>query len=1417
MTTDKSLSDIEEILKNHPDLKGYFGETAKLFVYPTTLLLLLTTTDPVTAFATFSSGATLLSFNFKKLADWLPDKLNYLGKGKELAVKERYEKLALANHIALHIAIREGVKNILTPYVEQFEKKSQPFNKINFDSSALAQLLSYRKNDKKPKNLIIKLKDDSQISVKEIIHSTCLPIVSELAKKLATNENLKEFINTILVKLIKDILKNYNAYLIHLSKEFPEFAQWVSITDNKSILQGQNEILKQLEKSEIKNTEKIEVQKDFIKTIETTFTKIQNLKNYEFEESFGFKTLLDNQIFLSRKIGDISELYEKDKRKHIKAHHSQIKSKLTEKLLDNEDIEGIVYPKTEEIFIPQSFKTITYNKTEHKKRILLDSFWEPEDIKINEDIGKFLCNELYSPENSLKPIIILGNPGAGKSMLSNVLAARLCDSHDFVPFFVRLRDVVLTDNNPITHINQTLSSFTDVDWISWIGEFKSRIPVIILDGFDELLRASKAEINNYVKSIKDLLAELYRDYSISARIILTSRLTVMQDVDIPNDTTIIKLNPFDSKRQQLWIEQWNKSQLKNGFTPFKLPDNPSVQELAQEPLLLFMLAVYDFEDADLQKETLEQDFNQSKLYDKLFEKFTQRQLVKELDFKDKSDPEKAKISKKFRLRLGAIATLMFLNDVDYKETQKLASELDTFGIGGDDAKPSLIFKGFFFIHKNQATDLSENKLYTFEFIHKSFGEFLAADFLLSVFKEEFVDDEIEELSQEDTYRFCWGFNWLHKHYNTTRFLFEYTSQFFTDPFILKSCINKIKKELKAVLGTNISLFPTSSITLINNKPVLEHLGIYSQNLILLWVAINKSKPFPFDLYGISETDKEAENQTHKFESQDRTETDKNKQFWKKITKLWELCGNKNTTAKLKEWVYVEEKENKILLSHRKSKLTHNFRDSAKIACNDYEVLISDSTSSLKDLIAIIDKKPEFKDSAIKIINDKFDVFFRGDEKLLLDFSIDLIENNNINSFQKIRLFENLSRFFHKDYVLSLIDKIFIKEVIDSTGNLNKYLYGALASKGFYFDTIIRYSKNWGIDRFLNTFKLLWESKIISTSHKFILSRIDDKITEWSDFHILRYLYYISELTKSYSNEISVEDLEKISQVFINCFESKIENKEKSDSLNDFINKYLQYFIICKLHIVKSHPSTHTNNDKIFPNRIIIQCLDKFSLKDFDSSFAIEILYLHLISLKSNAINIGTIEKKYQNFIKKFNNSSAHKFVDLIGQLSTFYDLNDSGFINLFNDLLKALLLLYKNDHNYFHDYLINTKILYLATINKHQIENSVILDNFLKMFQNSDGLKKLTPRLRLQFAILLQNNDENLEFSHWDKVKEIIGEENTKLLDAKIDLSGPFATALFAEYQNHFYYELEGVDHIPYVFLKRSFLHKGKFDGDLAY
>lgn len=1017
MNLNKSLSDVEKILSEHKSLKSYIDETGQIFVFASTLLSLLIAPNPVSAIAAFGLGTDIFSFRFSKLLDWLPEKLNYFKKGKEEIVVQRYEKATLVNMMIFHIAIQTGVKRVIPNYAKSYDKA---IKKIYKSDDPEEQKENYRKHkqklteegqrlDRKIRNHSLEFNENFRNCISSYIRNICLPFISELVDKAAMVDQVdpskrKQEKEEILKKLEQEIYLNYNACLVHLAVEFPEFSMWVDLSQKENIIKNQKKILSQLKDSKSKvfdieklqekfNGEVIGIQTSFIKKLEVTIKELEKLKDFSFEKSYGFEKLIGNQDFALRKLDDLSTLYKEEKLANIEAHHNQIKHKLEERLVDNEDIEGIVYPKNHEIFVPQSFKAISYQRAKHQKQFLLDNFWSTSESFKGENVGKFIMNELSSPENSFKPIIILGNPGAGKSMLSSILAARLCDSNDFVPFFIRLREVVLSDTNPKNHINEgiekTIEGNVDVDWISWAKEFKNRIPVIVLDGFDELLRASQAEISNYITRIKTLLENVYRDYGIAARIILTSRLTVMQDVEIPNETTIIRLDSFDEKRQNQWIEQWNSFQTKSDFKKFELPENDSIKELAKEPLLLFMLAVYDFENSDLQNDANQQDFSQSKLYDKLFEKFTIRQLDKDHKYGELSPIKKKKLRKKFRLRLGAISTLMFLNDIDFKETQKLKEELDSFGIGGEDAQPNLIFKGFFFIHKDKSTGMTGQQIYTFEFVHKSFGEFLTADFILRVLLERFEhEDAIEKLQRDDSLRFCWGYNWLHKHYNTTRFLFEHANQLVPkDSPIKPFTIGLIKSELKNIFGTKINLFPISDLSLINSKPVLEHLSIYSQNLILAWGALEKNNPFLFNLFGIDEIPKSE----FKFENQDRTEVDKNKIYWKRIVKLWELYGSRNTVAKLREWVGIYEEVDGIRIKFKNNEIKHNFSDSAQISCNDYELLLSysDYPRSIKTLKSIIKKKKELLPVSIKILNDKYDSFLEKMKNIYLKCQLSL--------------------------------------------------------------------------------------------------------------------------------------------------------------------------------------------------------------------------------------------------------------------------------------------------------------------------------------------------------------------------------------------------------------------------------------------
>lgn len=65
-------------------------------------------------------------------------------------------------------------------------------------------------------------------------------------------------------------------------------------------------------------------------------------------------------------------------------------------------------------------------------------WWDAQAVL--PDVEAFLAGYLTSPRAARSPLVVLGEPGSGKSKLTEVLAARLPE-HDFLPVRVELRDV----------------------------------------------------------------------------------------------------------------------------------------------------------------------------------------------------------------------------------------------------------------------------------------------------------------------------------------------------------------------------------------------------------------------------------------------------------------------------------------------------------------------------------------------------------------------------------------------------------------------------------------------------------------------------------------------------------------------------------------------------------------------------------------------------------------------------------------------------------------------------------------------------------------------------------------------------------------------------------------------------------------
>src|SRR4051812_11591321 len=103
-------------------------------------------------------------------------------------------------------------------------------------------------------------------------------------------------------------------------------------------------------------------------------------------------------------------------------------------------------------------------------------------------VETFLAGFLTLPRAVQAPLVVLGEPGSGKSKLTEVLAARLPDQ-DFLPIRVELRDVE-AESLIQEQIEQAIfrqagerAAFHDL-----LDAAPGALPVVMLDGFDELLQ-----------------------------------------------------------------------------------------------------------------------------------------------------------------------------------------------------------------------------------------------------------------------------------------------------------------------------------------------------------------------------------------------------------------------------------------------------------------------------------------------------------------------------------------------------------------------------------------------------------------------------------------------------------------------------------------------------------------------------------------------------------------------------------------------------------------------------------------------------------------------------------------------------------------------------------------------------------------
>lgn len=415
------------------------------------------------------------------------------------------------------------------------------------------------------------------------------------------------------------------------------------------------------------------------------------------------------------------------------------------------DLDGLTLPKIAEAFVWPGFRVM---------RVEADGSLGSldQDDPRPEHLATWLTSWLNSPDGCEAPLLILGHPGAGKSLLTRVFAGHLSTSAH-TPLRIELRALddpsALPRDQLVAGVNREIGG--DLVW-SRISEAAGPGGVVALfDGYDELLQTTGQMHRNYLTRIAEFQQEQNRFEGPAVRAIVTSRPALIRYCQFPPGTLVIKLEPFDRPRRAAWTKAWNRANADlfaaPGRTLFQVPASPHLLEMAGQPLLLLMLALYDGGKGELAEA---EDLDEAALYERLLRRFVRRELSKakdeEFSGRRESDQEK-RIEKEMR-RLGIVAAGMFHRGRQDIGRDELAGDLrfldDPNADVLDDVGPaSKLFNSFFFLHRPRSQGGDQGQCQKYEFLHPTFGEYLLArligdtwsDGVLRLWKAQDEDDD----------------------------------------------------------------------------------------------------------------------------------------------------------------------------------------------------------------------------------------------------------------------------------------------------------------------------------------------------------------------------------------------------------------------------------------------------------------------------------------------------------------------------------------------------------------------------------------------------------------------------------------------------------------------------------------------------
>ena len=354
---------------------------------------------------------------------------------------------------------------------------------------------------------------------------------------------------------------------------------------------------------------------------------------------------------------------------------------------------------------------------------------------VRDDLEQFLLGHLTAPQAVRTPLLILGQPGSGKSALTQVLAGRL-PPEEFLVVRVVLREVA-ADADLQAQIEHAVRGATgeNLSWPDLSRSAGDALPVVLLDGFDELLQATGVSQTDYLLTVAAFQAR-EADQGRPVAVLVTSRTAVADRAQPVPGMVVVRLEAFHDAQTMQWLGIWNEANAAalsaHGLRPLTSETVLAQPDLASQPLLLLMLALYDADDNPLQR--ADASLGKAELYERLLTSFARREVDKTgagLPRRQSEDAVEREL-----LHLSVVAFAMFCRGRQWVTETELDADLPAL-LGDTDRPTGLVslrarlsaaeiqLGRFFFVHQAQATR-DNTRLRTYEFMHATFSEYLIA-------------------------------------------------------------------------------------------------------------------------------------------------------------------------------------------------------------------------------------------------------------------------------------------------------------------------------------------------------------------------------------------------------------------------------------------------------------------------------------------------------------------------------------------------------------------------------------------------------------------------------------------------------------------------------------------------------------------